>query len=57
LAHDKDCLTSAANDHLLLLIQSYRTVFQTILHLLHHWQCFNKNWKQIYFSIYCNSVM
>ena len=44
-------LSQLVNDHLLLLAQSCGTVFQvTLLHLLHHWQCFDENWKHIYFG-------
>jgi len=43
-------LSQLANDHLLLLTQSYGTVFHMTLHLLHHWQCFGENWRHIYFG-------
>jgi len=33
-------------------LQSCGTVFQMTLHVLHHWQCFSKNWKHLFRQSY-----
>jgi len=50
-------LSQMANDHLLLLAESCGTVFPMTLHLLHHWQCFRKNWKHIYFGSHIRTLL
>jgi len=47
LADHRDLL-QLAND--LLLSQSCGTVFLMTLRLLHHWHCFDENWKRVHFG-------
>ena len=45
-----------SSDHLLLLAWSWNSL-RMMLHLLYHWQCFEENWKLIYFGSHIRTLL